>query len=113
MGVDQEEEPFFRSCLQDYHRHLLEERVEHADSDREVTRSLLPRYLGYYTVKLKREPVLRVVVMANVFPHAYEMKEKYDLKGVLSSKRFVSEDQRLQGISVLKDRNFMSRSIAV
>lgn len=101
--VDIEEAPFFFKCLKGYHRHMITEGrpCKNATS----TQSLLPRYLGFYTLKMPQEPAMRLVVIANVFPPQLELKEKYDLKGVLGSKRYVAEDQQSEG-AVLKDRNF-------
>lgn len=107
-SLTKEERPFFQKCLKDYFRHFVEKCP--APPGARCTDSLLPRFLGYYILKLPGMPAVNIIVMANVFPLHVELKERYDLKGVLGEKRFVTEDEISRGKKVLKDRNFVNRS---
>mmetsp|Transcript_35072 Transcript_35072/g.69322 ORF Transcript_35072/g.69322 Transcript_35072/m.69322 type:complete len:634 (-) Transcript_35072:80-1981(-) len=111
--VDDIEMHFFEKCMLDYCNHFMDT-DKGASFDRGgVTRSLLPRYLGVYTIKFQGGRKKSVLLMTNVFPKDQEFKETYDLKGVLGSGRFVSEEQRAAGVKVLKDRNFLGRMLNI
>lgn len=103
--VESIEVPFFLTCLRDYHTHMMDASSQKCG----MTCSLLPKFLGFYKMKLPGELATHVVVMANVFPPSQVLKETYDLKGVLGSKREVTREQRAKGTKVLKDRNFVDR----
>merc|ERR1712190_192034 len=77
------------------------------------TDSLLPRFSGFYALRLPGESTMHLVLFENIIPAGLKLKEKYDLKGVLGSTRFVSEKQRAQGVETLKDRNFLDRPLGL
>lgn len=75
--------------------------------------SLLPRFIGLYFLQLPDKPLMRLIVMNNVFKmppgRTIELMEMYDLKGSLHT-RYVSDEERFTGkVSVLKDLNFCNR----
>lgn len=110
--VESVEAPFFKKCLSDYHEHLCGEDAPRQSSG--TTASLICRFLGFYSIKVAGEKVLRVIVIENVFPANAPMKEMYDLKGVLGSKRFVSDEEIAEkGTKVLKDRNILNRTFTM
>jgi len=79
--------------------------------------SLLPRFMGLYFLKLPDKPIVRLIVMNNVFnlprggklSSSIELVEMYDLKGSLHTRYVGAEEQALGKVSVLKDLNFCSR----
>jgi len=105
--VEFNEMDFFHKCLQDYCTHLTDPKMPRDAAG--CSGSLLPKFLGLYTLKFEDEPATHIVVMVNVFPVHVELREKYDLKGVIGKTRFVSDEQRENGVQVLKDRNFVNR----
>jgi len=72
--------------------------------------TLLPRFFGLYKIRIPGRPTYRIVVMNNLFqvPVGVKLKisEMYDLKGSLRN-RFVTDDEKAAGVSVLKDVNFV------
>ena len=86
--------PFFLKVLQSFFGHIV------AQPD-----TLLPRFYGLYKLKLPRLSVIRVVVMNNLFYTPLSMDHQFDLKGS-TVKRWVSDEEKAQGTSVLKDLNF-------
>lgn len=103
--------PFFFDSLDVYHRHLRGMSAAYTRTG--CTASLLPRFSGFYGLKFAGEAKSYLVVFENIFPAKVSLKEKYDLKGVLGKSRYVSDEQRTQGVEVLKDRNFVTRSLNV
>lgn len=105
--VRDNEVPFFVKCLKDYHQYLCA-----PDQDKDnagCTQSMLPKFLGLYSMKFASERPQNVVVMFNVFPNGVKLTDTYDLKGVLGAAREVTPKQRAEGIKVMKDRNFVER----
>ncbi|CAE7025913.1 PIP5K1B, partial [Symbiodinium sp. CCMP2456] len=91
---------FFADHLPAYHRHM-----------RGSPSSLLPRFCGLYSLQFPKEPKpAYLVVLQNPFAAGVKMKEKYEVKGVLTSDRYVSREDREKGARLLKDRNLIQRS---
>ncbi|CAE7867377.1 PIP5K1C, partial [Symbiodinium sp. KB8] len=91
---------FFADHLPAYHRYM-----------RGSPSSLLPRFCGLYSLQFPREPKpAYLVVIQNPFAAGVKMKEKYEVKGVLTSDRYVSREDREKGARLLKDRNLIQRS---
>jgi len=104
------ESAFFTNCLQDYHAHLLDKSVQRRSNG--TVASMLSRILGFYSIKIAEQKVIRVIVMENVFPEG-KMREVYDLKGVVGKQRFVSDKQKAEGTSVLLDRNVLEKKLKI
>lgn len=91
---------FFADHLPAYHRYM-----------RGSPSSLLPRFCGLYSLQFPKEPKpAYLVVIQNPFAAGVKMKEKYEVKGVLTSDRYVSREDREKGARLLKDRNLIQRS---
>jgi len=91
---------FFADHLPAYHRYM-----------RGSPSSLLPRFCGLYSLQFPKEPKpAYLVVLQNPFAAGVKMKEKYEVKGVLTSDRYVSREDREKGARLLKDRNLIQRS---
>ncbi|EWM26352.1 phosphatidylinositol-4-phosphate 5-kinase its3 [Nannochloropsis gaditana] len=97
------EHAFLLSLLHDYLQVILT-RGPH---------SLLPRFLGLYTVKLPGRPACKLLCMKNIFHRAVpalRLLEKFDLKGSLIKRRVLPTlSPRVRRFSVLKDLNFCPR----
>ena len=92
--------PFFQRILEEYYTYMT------CNADE----TLLPRFFGLYKIRIPGRPTYRIVVMNNLFqvPVGVKLKisEMYDLKGSLRN-RFVTDDEKAAGVSVLKDVNFV------
>jgi 1-phosphatidylinositol-4-phosphate 5-kinase len=86
--------PFFVKVLSSFFNHM----VAHPDT-------LLPRFYGLYKLKLPKLSVVRVVVMNNLFYTPLRQDMMFDLKGS-TIKRWVTDEEKANGTSVLKDLNF-------
>ena len=95
--VTKAELPFFIKIMKDYHFHMLQS-----------LDSLLSRFMGLYRMKVAGNKAMTVVVMQNLFYTNYKVEEKFDLKGS-TVKRFVTEKEIANGVSVLKDLNFRTK----
>lgn len=72
-------------------------------SVRGFTETLLPRFLGLYSVVVPNEPKpIRVLVMANVFGGTMSIDRRYDLKGSTHGRK-ASKRERAKKSPVLKD----------
>merc|ERR1712178_29817 len=111
--MDDVELPFFLEGvgLRDYHRYLTGEKATFNPYG--LTSSFLPRFSGLYGLQIGASAKTYLIVFENLFPPGVPLKEQYDLKGALGSKRNVTEKQRTKGIKVLKDRNFLNRTLNV
>ena len=97
--VMQKEVAFFVDHLVNYHSHM-----------RGCASSFLPRFMGLYSLQFPKErSPAYLVVFENLFPAGLKFEAKYDLKGVLGSHRYVTAEQKANGVEVLKDRNFLER----
>ena len=69
--------------------------------------SLLPRYVGLYTLSTRGKST-RFVVLANFFAGLHPISRRYDLKGS-THKRYASEAERRKGrFTVYKDLDFLA-----
>jgi len=109
--IKEVETSFFLKCLSDYHAHIIDASIPRQSNGN--TASLLCRFLGFYSLKAAGEKVIRVIVMENILPAGCKLPEVYDLKGVLGAQRFVTEDQRQAGATLLLDRNILERRFSI
>jgi len=76
---------------------------------RGFTETLLPRFLGLYSVMVPNEPKpVRVLVMANVFGGTMSIDRRYDLKGSTHGRR-ASKRELAKRAPVLKDLDWTAK----
>jgi hypothetical protein len=99
--LKQEEQAFLLRILPVYYNYM---------TTLQGSSSLLSRFLGMFKVTLGGNASVRYLVMDNVFAEerVVDLLEKYDIKGSLL-KRYVTDEEQLSGVSVLKDLNFCDK----
>jgi hypothetical protein len=76
---------------------------------RGFTETLLPRFLGLYSLTIGNDPKpVRVLVMANVFGGAVTIDRKYDLKGSMHG-RLASKKEAAKKSPVWKDLDWIAK----
>eukprot|EP00978_Attheya_sp_CCMP212_P033043 scaffold131595_cov53-Attheya_sp.AAC.3 len=91
--------------LDGYRGHILSCKGDTSAAD---NTSLLPRYIGLYKFEFDDEDVAdaTLVVMTNFFAGAYEIHEKYDLKGSTFNRK-ASEKEQAKKSPVYKDLDWL------
>ncbi|KAK3278666.1 hypothetical protein CYMTET_13413 [Cymbomonas tetramitiformis] len=74
--------------------------------------TLLPRFLGLYSISHKKE-LIYLVVQSNVFAGHRAIEERYDLKGSMFGRKASSKELSNGPKAVLKDLDFLRRGRAL